>query len=173
MWEKWEGAVLKAVSRVSIFKQSPDAPPAASTFEPGFEYTRALRPSHSDPQWCEGLARYLDRRIRRSPKDLTAHVQRVNALVAARADGDHLYAAAIDLNTVLAGNGAALQQRIHDQIFFALNDQQRADLVAIRAGSSPASSPAELHCPLPHSNGKGLRIVSEVKHESKSNPDAA
>ncbi len=156
---------MKAVTHVSIFKQSPDAPPAASTFEPGFEYTRALRPSHSAQQWCEGLARYLDRKIRRSPKDLTAHVQRVNALLAARADGDQLYAAAIDLNTVLAGKGTALQQRIHDQISFALNAQQRANLGALRAGVALAVLPAASHCSLSHGNGKSLQIVSELKHE--------
>jgi hypothetical protein len=173
MWvRKREGAVLNAVTYVPLFKQSPDVPPTApSTFEPGFEYTRALRPGYADQQWCEGLARYLDRRIRRSPRDLTAHVQRVNALVAAHADGERLYAAAIDLNTVLAGNGAALQQRIHDQISFALDDQQRADLAALRAGSSLPAGPAELHCSLSRSKGGGLRIVTEIKQESRETSD--
>ena len=162
------GSVLEAVTHVAIFKQGPDAPPVeASTFEPGFEYTRALHPNHSEQQWCEGLARFLERRIRRFPKDLTAHVQRVNALVAARADGDQLYAAALGLNAVLAGKGAALQQRILDQISFTLDAQQRADLVAMLAGPPPAASPAELLGSLPHSNAKRLRIVSEIKHEPK------
>lgn len=170
MWVKREGAVLSAVTHVSIFKQSPDAPPsAASTFEPAFEYTRQLRPNYADQQWCEGLARYLDRRIRRTPRDLTAHVQRVNALVAAHADGERLYAAAIDLNTVLAGNGAALQQRIHDQISFALDDQQRDDLAGMRAGASLPANPAR--CSLLRSNGSGLRIVAEIRQESRETSD--
>jgi len=62
---------LKDSTNVSIFEQSPDAPlPAEATFEPGFDYTRALTQNTSDPQWCEGLVRYLDRLIRRSPNDL-------------------------------------------------------------------------------------------------------
>lgn len=163
---------MKAVTHVSIFKQSPDLPSsAAPIFEPGFEYTRALLPNYSDKHWCEGLVRYLDRRIRRFPKDLTAHLQRVNALVSAGADGIRLYEAAIELNTVLGGNGVALQQHIHDQISFALNQQQRADLEALRTGTSLSAGPAAIHCSPSRSPETGLRIVSEVKQNSKEVPD--
>lgn len=173
MWvEKGEGAVLKAVTHVPIFNQSPDLPSfAAPTFEPGFEYSRALLPNYSDKQWCEDLARYLDRRIRRHPKDLTAHLQRVNALVAAGADGNRLYAAAIELNKVLGGNGIALQQHVHDQISFALNEQQRTDLAALRTGASFSASSAVIQGSPSRSTESGLRIVSEVKQNSNEVSD--
>jgi hypothetical protein len=160
------------VACAPLFKQSPEVPSAAMpAFEPGFEYTRALRPAYPDPQWCEGLARYLDRRIRRSPKDLLAHVQRVFALLASGAEGDRLYAAAIDLRAVLGDLGAGLQQRIQGQIASALDDQQRIGLAAMLAGKSISSGAAELHCVVPRGNSNIVRVVAEIKQESREASD--
>lgn len=139
--------------------------PTESTFEPGFDYTRALTQNHSDPQWCEGLVRYLDRLIRRSPNDLTPHIQRINALLAAGNKGDRVFAAALDLHTVLGVNGLALQRRIHDQIFSVLDDQQRSDLVAIRSGASLPACAAEKHCSLPRSRDATVQLVEKKQEE--------
>jgi membrane-bound lytic murein transglycosylase MltF len=159
-------AILKDSTNVSIFEQTPDAPLSAeSTFEPGFDYTRALTQNSSDPQWCEGLVRYLDRLIRRSPNDLTPHIQRINALLAAGNKGDRVFAAAIDLHTVLGGNGLALQRRIHDQIFSVLDDQHRSDLVAIRSGALLPARDAEKHCSLPRSHAESLQLVEKKLKE--------
>jgi hypothetical protein len=159
-------AILKDLANVSIFKKTPDASlPAESTFEPGFDYTRALTQNCSDPQWCEGLVRYLDRLIRRSPSDLTPHIQRINALLAAGKKGDRVFAAALDLNTVLGGNGMALQRRIHDQIFAVLDDQQRSDLVALRSGASLPAHAAEIHCSLPRSRDEAMQLVDNKQKD--------
>jgi hypothetical protein len=159
-------AILKELANVSIFERTPDVPlPTESTFEPGFEYTRALSSNYSDPQWCEGLVRYLDRLIRRSPNDLTPHIQRINALLAAGIRGDRVFAAALDLHTVLGGNGMALQRRIHDQIFSVLDDQRRSDLVAIRSGASLPAHAAEIHCSLPRSRDKGVQLVDKKQKD--------
>jgi hypothetical protein len=159
-------AILKDLTNVSIFEQTPDIPlPGESTFEPGFEYTRALSQNYSDPQWCEGLVRYLDRLIRRDPNDLTPHIQRVNALLAAGHQGDRVFAAALDLNTVLGSNGLALQRRIHEQIFSVLEDQQRSDLVAIRSGASLPARAAEKHCSLPRSHDESLQLVEKKQKD--------
>jgi len=155
--------------KVSIFKQTPEnIPVEASTFEPGFEYSRTLILNNSDRGRCERLARYLDRRIRRFPKDLTAHVQRINALVAAGAQGDRLYAAAIDLNTVLGRSGKGLQRSIRDKISYMLSDQQCADLDVIRAGLSVSDSPALRLCLLPRNNESEHKIVANVNERSQS-----
>lgn len=160
-------AILKDATNVSIFEQTPDAPLAGeSTFEPGFDYSRALSQNYSDPQWCEGLVKYLDRLIRRSPNDLTPHIQRINALLAAGHQGDRLFAAALDLNTVLGSNGLALQRRIHEQIFSVLVDQQRSDLVAIRSGASLPACAAEKHCSLPRSHEEGVQLVEKKQQDS-------
>lgn len=154
------------ITNVSIFEQTPDGPlQAEATFEPGFDYTRALHPDYSDPQWCEGLVRYLDRLIRRSPNDLTPHVQRINALLAAGHQGDRLFAAALDLHTVLGTNGLALQRRIHDQIFSVLDDQQRSNLVAIRSGASLPACAAEKYCSLPRSRDETLQLVEKKQKD--------
>jgi hypothetical protein len=158
---------LKDAEHVSIFEQTPDISQSAETvFEPGFGYSRALNPNYSDPQWCEGLVKYLDRLIRRAPKDLTPHIQRINALLAAGYQGDRIFAAALDLNTVLGGNGLALQRRIHDQIFSVLNDQQRADLVATRSGALLPSRDAEKYCSLSRSSGGSVQLVSKKQEDS-------
>jgi hypothetical protein len=155
-------AILSDAMHVSIFTQTPElALPVEAAFEPGFEYTRALQPNFSDPQWCKGLVIYLDRLIRRSPDDLTLHLQRINALIAAKQDGEYLFAAALDLNTVLGGNGFALQQRIHEQIAYALDERQRADLAALRSGKTTATSPAERYCSLPRSGDPSVPLVSK------------
>jgi hypothetical protein len=158
--------ILKDSANVSIFEQTPDVSLSVeSTFEPGFEYSRALQPNYSDPQWCEGLVRYLDRLIRRSPNDLTPHIQRINALLAAGNQGDRVFAAALDLNTVLGGNGLALQRRVHDQIFSVLDDQQRSDLVAIRSGASLPARAAEKHCSLPRSHDDSVQLVEKKQED--------
>jgi len=158
---------LKDVANVSIFEQAPDTPlQAESTFEPGFEYSRELQPNYSDPQWCEGLVRFLDRLIRRQPNDLTPHVQRINALLAAGYRGDRVFAAALDLHTVLGNNGFALQRRIHDQIFPVLKDQQRSDLVAIRSGASLPVRAAEMHCSLPRNREGNVQLVLKKQEDS-------
>jgi hypothetical protein len=155
---------VKDVASISIFEQTPDiALPAETTFEPGFEYSRALKADYSDPQKCEALVKFLERLIRRSPRDLTPHMQRINALLAAGSHGDRVFAAALDLNTVLGGNGMALQRRVHDQIFPVLDDQQRADLVAIRSGASLPARGAEKHCSLPRSSIKSVQLVSKKR----------
>jgi len=160
-------AILKDITSISIFQQTPDVPlPAESTFEPGFEYTRSLSPNYSDQQWCEGLVRYLDRLIRRDPNDLTPHIQRINALLAAGSQGDRLFAAALDLHTVLGVNGLALQRRIHDQIFSVLDDQQRSDLVAIRSGAFLPACAAEKHCSLPRSRDETVQLVEKKQKDS-------
>jgi hypothetical protein len=157
---------LKDVTNVSIFEQTPETPPAeGSTFEPGFDYSRALSLNHSDPQWCEGLVKYLDRLIRRTPGDLTPHVQRINALLAAGQKGDRVFAAALDLNTVLGNSGLALQLRIHEQIFPVLDDQQRSDLVAIRSGAPLPACAAEKYCSLPRSHVGGIPLVEKKQTE--------
>jgi hypothetical protein len=153
----------KDVTNVSIFEQTPDAPlPAELTFEAGFEYTRALSPNYSDRQWCEGLIKHLDRLIRRTPNDLTPHIQRINALLAAGCAGDRVFAAALDLHTVLGSNGLAIQRRIHDQIFSVLDDQQRSDLVAIRSGASLPARSAEKHCSLPRNSEGSVQLVEKM-----------
>jgi len=154
---------MKDVTNVSIFAQTPDVPLSAElTFEPGFEYTRALSPDYSDPQWCEGLVKYLDRLIRRTPNDLTPHIQRINALLAAGCEGDRVFAAALDLHTVLGSNGLAIQRRIHDQIFPVLDDRQRSDLVAIRSGASLPARSAEKHCSLPRNSEGSVQLVEKI-----------
>lgn len=159
-------AILKDSANVSIFEQLPATPlPAETTFEPGFGYSRALTPNYSGPQWCDGLIKHLDRLIRRAPKDLTPHIQRINTLLVAGYRGDRVFAAAIDLNTVLGTNGLALQQRIHDQIFPVLNEQQRADLVAIRSGATFTARDAERLCTLTRSSGGGVQLVSKKQDE--------
>jgi len=153
-------------TKVSIFKEIPDVlPDVKSIFEPGFEYTRDLIPNNSDKAWCERLASYLDRRIRRFPKDLTVHIQRINALIVAGAQGDRLFAAAIDLNTVLGSNGEGLQRSIYDRISCMLSDQQRADLDEIRAGLNVSGNPALMLCSLPRPNENELRIISSIKND--------
>ncbi len=160
-------AILKDAENVSIFEQTPVASQTAeSTFEPGFDYSRALQPDYSDPQWCEGLIRYLDRLILRSPGDLTPHVQRINALLAAGNKGDRVFAAALDLHTVLGGNGLALQQRVHDQIFSVLDDQQRSDLAALRSGASFPVRAAEKYCSLPRNIDDSVPLVSRKQKDS-------
>lgn len=159
---------MKKTSSVSIFQRRPDAPPAEeSVFEPGFEYSRQLRPEFADHNWCGGLAKYLDRRLRRYPKDLTAHVQRIYALLKANASGDQLFAAAIDLNTVLDVKGKALQQRILEAISFALNEQQRDYLVAIRSGATNIPVPADVVTKIPRNDAASFPIVAEIKTENK------
>ena len=157
---------MKDVTNVSIFEQAPAGPaPAGSTFEPGFDYTRALSQNHGDPQWCEGLIKYLDRLIRRTPSDLTPHIQRINALLAAGNTGDRVFAAALDLNTVLGSSGLALQRRIHDQIFAVLDDQQRSDLVAIRSGASLPARAAEKYCSLPRNHDENVQFIEKKQEE--------
>jgi hypothetical protein len=157
---------LKDSTNVSIFEQTPDIPqPSESTFEPGFEYTRALSPNYSDRQWCEGFVKHLDRLIRRSPSDLTPHIQRINALLAAGYQGDRVFAAALDLHTVLGSNGLALQRRVHDQVFPVLDDQQRSDLVAIRSGALLPARAAERHCLLPRSPEISVKLVAKKQDE--------
>lgn len=158
--------ILKEVTNVSIFAQTPDVSlPAESTFEPGFDYSRALSQNYTDPKWCEGLVKYLDRLIRRSPSDLTPHIQRINALLAAGSTGERVFAAALDLNTVLGSNGMALQRRVHDQIFPVLDDQQRSDLVAIRSGALLPARAAEKHCSLPRSHDQSVQFVEKKQEE--------
>jgi hypothetical protein len=160
-------AILKDPENVSIFQQTPDTSlPAESTFEPGFEYTRSLTPNYSDPQWCDGFIRHLDRLIRRAPNDLTPHLQRINALLAAGNHRDRVFAAALDLHAVLGGNGLDLQRRIHDQIFSVLDDQQRTDLVAIRSGASLPSRAAEKHCSLPRNHEDNVLFVEKKQKET-------
>ena len=160
-------AILKDKGNISIFEQVPDIPlPTEAMFEPGFGYSRALTPDYSDPHWCEGLVRHLDRLITRSPNDLTPHVQRINALLAAGYTGDRVFAAALDLNTVLGSNGLALQRRVHEQIFSVLDDQQRADLVAIRSGGSIPARAAEKYCSLPRSKVDNVQLVSKKREDS-------
>lgn len=155
---------MKDVKHVSIFEKTPDVPlPVELTFEPGFEYTHTSNPDYSDPQWREGLVRYLDRLIRRAPNDLTLHIQRINALLAAGYEGDRVFAAALDLNTVLGSNGLALQRRIHAQIFSVLDDQQRSDLVALRSGASLPVRVAEKYCSLPRSRGETVQLVEKSR----------
>jgi hypothetical protein len=159
-------AILKGAKQVSIFEKTPDVLlPAELTFEPGFEYTHALNPDYSDSQWCEGLVKHLDRLIRRNPNDLTLHIQRINALLAAGYEGDRVFAAALDLNTVLGSNGLALQRRIHDQIFSVLDDQQRSDLVALRSGASLPVRAAEKYCSLPRSRDETVQLVEKSRRD--------
>ena len=163
---------MKDLPHIPIFQQVPEgSTPDASEFEPGFEYNRGLLLNNSNQQWHQGLASHLDRRIRRHPNDLTAHVQRINALVAAGCEGDRLFAAAVDLNTVLGRNGMALQQRIHDQISFALSQQQRTDLVALREGTLLSAGSAEMHFSLTRKHEDCVQLVSENKKGSNKVPD--
>ena len=158
---------MKDLTNISIFEHTPNVPLLAeSTFEPGFEYTRELSANYSDPQWCEGLVKYLDRLVRRAPNDLTPHIQRINALLAAGHQGDRVFAAALDLHTVLGGNGLALQRRIHDQIFSVLDDRQRSDLVAIRSGATLPACAAEKHCSLPRSRKETVPLVEKKQNDS-------
>lgn len=158
---------MKDVKHVSIFEQTPDVPlPAELTFEPGFEHTHALNPDYSDPQWCEGLVRYLDRLIRHAPNDLTPHLQRINALLAAGSQGDRLFAAALDLHTVLGSKGLALQRRVHGQIFSVLDDQQRSDLVALRSGASLPARAVEKYCSLPRSHDETVQLFEKKQEDS-------
>ncbi len=155
---------MKDAEQVAIFKKAPDVPlPAELTFEPGFEHTHALNPDYSDSQWCERLVRHLDRLIRRAPNDLTLHIQRINALLAAGYEGDRVFAAALDLNTVLGSNGLALQQRIHDQVFSVLDDQQRSDLVALRSGASLPLRAADKYCSLPRGRTETVQLVEKSR----------
>ncbi len=157
---------LKNTNTVSIFQRLPDAAPAEdSVFEPGFDYSRKLRPEIPDRNWCDGLAKYLDRRIRRYPKDLTAHLQRIFALLKAGASGEQLFAAAIDLNTVLGVNGSALQQRVFDAISPTLSEQQRDYLVAIRSGASDLPVPTEVATTIPRHEAAGFPIVAQINAE--------
>lgn len=158
---------MKDRSKVAIFEHSPGVPlPAESAFEPGFDYSRALNPNKSDPLWCEGLVKHLDRLILRTPKDLTPHIQRISALLAAGQRGDRVFAAALDLHTVLGSNGLDLQRRIHEQIFPVLDDQQRADLVALRSGASLPARAAEKFCSLPRVSQEGVQLVSRKQEDS-------
>jgi hypothetical protein len=155
---------LKTPSTVSIFQSRPDTTTAEETaFEPGFEYSRKLLPEVTDRTWCEGLARYLGRRLRRSPKDLTAHLQRIYALLAADATGEQLFAAAIDLNTALGSGGTPLQERVFAAIAFALTEQQREFLIAIRSGASDLPLPADVATTIPRNDTVSVPIVAENK----------
>jgi hypothetical protein len=155
---------LKAPGTVSIFQSRPDTPTTEETaFEPGFEYSRKLLPEITDRAWCEGLARYLGRRLRRSPKDLTVHLQRVYALLAAGATGEQLFAAAIDLNSALGAGGTALQERVFETISFALTEQQREYLIAIRNGANDLPLPADVATIIPRNNPRSVPIVAEDK----------
>jgi hypothetical protein len=158
---------LKDAEIISIFEQTSDnSLPEEKIFQPGFDYSRALTPNQSDAQWCEGLVNYLDRLIRRTPKDLTPHIQRINALLAAGIQGDRVFAAALDLHTVLGGNGLALQRRIHEQIFSVLEDQQRADLVALRSGATLHARGAEKYCSLSRGQEESVQLVSKKREDS-------
>ncbi len=149
------------MEHVSIFEQTPDVSPSAeTTFEPGFGQTSSLNPDYSDPQWCERLLRHLDRQILRTPGDLTAHVRRINALLAAGYKGDRVFAAALDLHTVLGGKGLALQQRIHDQIFPVLDEQQRSVLLAIRSGAAIPADAAVRYCLLAQDRDAPVQLVA-------------
>ncbi|MGC2166547.1 MAG: hypothetical protein WA632_11095 [Gallionella sp.] len=157
---------MKQTNTVSIFQRHPDAAPAEDTvFEPGFDYSRKLRPEFADRNWCYGLARYLDRRLRRYPKDLTVHLQRIFALQAAGASGDQLFAAAIDLNTILGVGGSALQQRVLESISVALSAQQRDYLVAISSGAIAIPVPTEVATTIPRNDARRFPIVAEIKAE--------
>jgi hypothetical protein len=157
---------------ISIFQQAPDMlPDAETTFEPGFAQTRSLQPDYSDPEWCEKLVRHLERQILRTPGDLNKHVQRINALLAAGQRGDRVFAAALDLHAALGVNGQALQRRIHEQIFPALEDWQRTALVAARSGGAVFAGDAGQYCLLPQTRATGMQLVAiKVEADSGNRP---
>lgn len=158
---------------ISIFQQAPSIlPDAETTFESGFAQTRSLQPDDSNPQWCERLARHLERQILRTPGDLNKHVQRINALLAAGLQGDRVFAAALDLHAVLGSNGQALQRRIHEQIFPVLEDPQRTALVAIRSGGSVAAGDAGRYCLLPQSQETGMQLVANKEKKGAGSKPA-
>lgn len=157
---------MNDTKHVSIFEQAPAVSPGVETaFEPGFGQMCSLNPDYSDPQWCEGLLRQLDRQILRTPGDLTTHVQRINALLAAGYQGDRVFAAALDLYAVLGGKGLALQRRIHDQIFHVLDDRQRSTLVAVRSGGTIPADAAVRYCLLQRDQDAGVQLVAIKRKE--------
>jgi hypothetical protein len=157
---------------VSIFEKAPAAlPDIDARFEPGFGQSRSLQPDQVDPRWSAQLIRQLERQILRTPGDLTAHVQRLNALLAAGLRGERIFAAALDLHIVLGGRGGALQRRIHEQIFPVLDDTQRTALVALRSGGSVSAAPAEQYCLLPRDHVGTVQLVALRQDEvSKTFP---
>jgi hypothetical protein len=157
---------VKDTKNISIFEQAPDVSLGAeAAFEPGFGQTRSLNQDYSNPEWCEGLLRNLDRQILRTPGDLTTHVQRINALLAAGYKGERVFAAALDINAVLGGKGLALQRRIHDQIFPVLDDQQRSVLVSIRSGAAIPADTAVRYCLLPRYQENSVQLVAIKRDE--------
>jgi hypothetical protein len=81
---------------------------------------------------------YLEERIRRDPRNLRAHVERVEQR-AALGDAGALYAALVDLNIALGVHGRSLRGRLLTQFAGSLRSDERAFLESgLRSGIDAA-----------------------------------
>lgn len=124
-----------------IVASSAEISPASrlDAFEAGFDAPRMVSPPATDPQLAAGLGRALAYALRRQPNNLLAHVQRINLLCASGADGARIFEATKALFDVLGENGAALRQRVADQVAPLIGPALSAALLTPRdAAEEPA-----------------------------------
>jgi len=114
---------------------------ASAEFEPGMlpPTTRLLR-RFATMDHQHGYLAFLEKRIQRDPRNLRAHVERVQQR-AALADADGLYAALIDLNLTLGVHGHGLRSQLLARFSDLLDPPQREFLEAHLVSGIDAEDP--------------------------------
>jgi hypothetical protein len=74
-------------------------------------------------EWNNTFSQFLVKRVRRNPRDLRAHVQRV-LLYISKSDTDAVYAALIDLFLILGKNGSHIRKNLLNKAMLLLHEEQ-------------------------------------------------
>ncbi|HIP53307.1 MAG TPA: hypothetical protein EYH03_04765 [Chromatiales bacterium] len=89
--------------------------------------TRRLAPRFKIAEWNDAYLRYMQRRLRRNPRDLKSHVRRI-LMLHDQGRNEACFGALVDLFLVLGSGGRALRNKLLAQLQEDLSSAQRVFL---------------------------------------------
>ncbi|MES9927117.1 MAG: hypothetical protein ABW158_03295 [Candidatus Thiodiazotropha sp. 6PDIVS] len=132
-----------------------------------------LLPSFPVKEWSDAFSQYLEKRVRRNPRDLHAHVQRT-LLYLSKYESEAMYAALVDLFLILGKRGSHIRKNLVGQAKpFLLKEQHQFLIKHMESGlDSNQPLPSNTFSSLSRGHSGTMYIVSRKSTGSSQSFDS-